>query len=445
MGKPRRKTGRSGKGKEDILRRLNLEVDGLAIGDGKRSKKKHRDKPPATVDECLDKAKNALDAYNIDDAFRLCNSALQLEPDHLPALETMGTILCERGNLKSAQEKFERAVALSPDKGYAKYMSLAQLVEGEESVKHFKKGIELMESLKDKIIKGEDEDEQEVQGAGALPSTSPMAKLEDLQSDISRGHISVAEIYLTDLCEAEDAASVCKHHLDKAIETRPNSPEAHQLLASWCISMMDDDDAADERFDQAKRAIKTAVGLWLPQYQKATAEDDDDDDDSPTTAASLLSGPSTSAAAADPVQPCPLTVDERINTAKILIELFMLKADEDQLANLAVEVLDTVLDEDDENIFVWYLLGWIGCMQGKEQYVNSKLSLEQALQIGSKKGFLQSGGAYGVDKKQIQAVLDELKKKMEEENVVAEEDDDNDDDDEVIDEEYETDEEEEDS
>ena len=80
MGKPRRKTGRSGKGKEDILRRLNLEVDGLAIGDGKRSKKKHRDKPPATVDECLEKAKNALDAYNIDEAFRLCNSALQLEP-----------------------------------------------------------------------------------------------------------------------------------------------------------------------------------------------------------------------------------------------------------------------------------------------------------------------------------------------------------------------------
>ena len=35
-----------------------------------------------------------------------------------------------------------------------------------------------MESLKDKIIKGEDEDEQEAQGAGALPSTSPMAKLE---------------------------------------------------------------------------------------------------------------------------------------------------------------------------------------------------------------------------------------------------------------------------
>ena len=80
--------------------------------------------------------------------------------------------------------------------------------------------------------------------------------------------------------------------------------------------------------------------------QKATAEDDEDDDDSPTAAASLLSGPSTSAAAmADPVQPCPLSVDERIDTAKYLIELFMMKSDEDQLANLAVEVLDTILGE----------------------------------------------------------------------------------------------------
>ena len=79
MGKPRRKTGRSGgKGKEDILRRLNLDVDGLAIGDGK--KKKKRDRPPLSVQECLEKAKNALDAYNVDEAFRLCNSALQMEP-----------------------------------------------------------------------------------------------------------------------------------------------------------------------------------------------------------------------------------------------------------------------------------------------------------------------------------------------------------------------------
>jgi len=447
MGKPRRKTsGRTGgKGKEDVLRRLNADVDGLALGGGDGKKKKKRERPPMSVKDCLDKAKAALDAYNVDDAFRHCTYALEMEHDNVIALETMGTILCEKGNLKLAKERFERAVMLEPEKGYPKYMSLAQLVEGEESVKYFTKGIELMEKKKDKIIKGDDEEEEEeTEGAIALPSTSPMAKLEDLQSDISRGHISVAEIYLTDLCETEDAPTICKHHLDKAIETRPNSAEAHQLLASWCISMMDDDDEeAEDKFEEAKKAIKTGVGLWLPQYQKATAEnadDDDDDESSRTTAAALFGGPSTSSAAAvaDPVQPCPLSIEERINTAKILIELFMMKADEDQLANLAVEVLDTVLDEDDENIFVWYLLGWIGCMQGKEQYVNSKLSLEQALQIGSKKGFVQSGSTYGVDKEQIEAVLGELKTKMAEENVIEEEEEGEEED---LDEDYETEEE----
>ena len=33
------------------------------------------------------------------------------------ALETMGTILCEKGNLKKARENFERAVTLEPEKG----------------------------------------------------------------------------------------------------------------------------------------------------------------------------------------------------------------------------------------------------------------------------------------------------------------------------------------
>merc|ERR1719228_1225034 len=134
-----------------------------------------------------------------------------------------------------------------------------------------------MEKQIEKIIKGDDEDEKEVEGAMAMPSTSPMAKLEELQSDICRGHISVSEIYLTDLCEVEDAPTICKHHLDKAVETRPNSADAHQLLASWCISMMDDDEEAGDKFEEAKKSIKTGVGLWLPQYQKATSENDDEE------------------------------------------------------------------------------------------------------------------------------------------------------------------------
>jgi hypothetical protein len=47
--------------------------------------------------------------------------------------------LSEKGNVMAARKKFQRAVELSPHEGYAKYMSLAQIYEGDESVKYFTK------------------------------------------------------------------------------------------------------------------------------------------------------------------------------------------------------------------------------------------------------------------------------------------------------------------
>lgn len=432
MGKPRHKAkGRKGRSSEDALHKLNMDVGGLGIGEGGKKKKK---KMPDTVEECLERGNAAMDKYDMEDAYKFVSRALELDENNVPALETMGTILCERGDVTKAKEIFENAIRLSPEKGFEKYMTLAQLVEGEESVKNFSKGIEMMQKKKNRIMRGELEE-------GENEGVSPMNQLEELQSDLCRGHLSVAEIYLTDLCESDNAPNICKNHLDSAIQTKPSSAEAHQLLASWCISMMDDDEEEENKFEEAKKSIETSVGLWLPQYQKATAEENDDDISGPSTAASLSSAASTTASF-DPVQPCPLTVEDRINASKILIELFMMRQEEESLARLAVEILDTILDEDEDNIFVWYLLGWIGCMQGKEHYINSKNSLEQALLIGKKKGFVQSGSMYGVDKEQIESVLEELTKKIADEDV-QEEDDDEEDirEGEDLDETYETDEE----
>jgi len=425
MGKPRRKN-RGSQRKEDALRKLNTEVKSMSLAESKIKPVKAAPKPNLTVEGCLDRASAHLDMYNYDEAFKCCALCLDLEKDNVPALEMMGQILSEKGNVMAARKKFQRAVELSPHEGYAKYMSLAQIYEGDESVKYFTKGILLMEREKERLIKGE-----AVESPDA--PTSTVDQLGELQSDICKGHLSVAEIYLTDLCDTEDAPTNCRRHIDQSIEAKPNSPEAHQLLASWCISMMDDGDL----FEEAKDAVERSVALWLPQYQKATNEDE------------VAAAPSQCEASAstsdalplDPIHPCPLTVDDRITSAKILMELYMMDVINDSLANSAVEVLDTVLDEDDENIFVWYLLGWIGCMQGKEHYVNSKISLEQALLLGKRKGFDRCNDLYGVDKQQIEAVLNELTTKMKEENIEEEEEEEEDED--IVDENYETDDEEE--
>ena len=46
-------------------------------------------------------------------------------------------------------ECFENAVRISPEQGYSKYMNLGQLLEGQEAVATFNKGIQLMIASKD--------------------------------------------------------------------------------------------------------------------------------------------------------------------------------------------------------------------------------------------------------------------------------------------------------
>lgn len=46
-------------------------------------------------------------------------------------------------------ECFENAVKISPDEGHLKYMNLGQLLEGQEAVDAYNKGIQLMLANKD--------------------------------------------------------------------------------------------------------------------------------------------------------------------------------------------------------------------------------------------------------------------------------------------------------
>ena len=47
-------------------------------------------------------------------------------------------------NVFNYSECFETAVKLSPDEGFSKYMNLGQLLEGQEAVAAYNKGIQLM-------------------------------------------------------------------------------------------------------------------------------------------------------------------------------------------------------------------------------------------------------------------------------------------------------------
>ncbi|XP_064614281.1 uncharacterized protein LOC135477974 [Liolophura sinensis] len=290
------------------------------------------------IDQLLDKAQDCIDRFEYEVAQKFCQRALELEPDNVRVLETTGTLLLELGNPESARQCFGRAVEVSPDTGYSKYMYLGQLFEGAQAVQCFQKGIELM------VAEKEAKEALEVAAACASGDGRTIS-----ERDISSAYCSIAEIYMTDSCFEENAEELCKTAVEKAIEADGENPEAYQLMASLQLSQ--------QQTQLAKENINKSVSLWLPKYRCSQNAEEPSEQ-------------------IDPLQMCPLTFETRMAASKILIEV--------EEFETASEILEGLLDENDEETEVWYLLGWLNYLQGEEYRGNARYYLRKAAQVYKK-------------------------------------------------------------
>lgn len=145
-----------------------------------------------------------MDNCDLETAYKYVKQALDMDPKHVEALETMAAVQMEMGNSESAKNIYEKLVELNPNEGFSKYMCLAQLSSGLPAVNLYLKGIDLMlvqlnqqasEQMRKETkpttskaasyVDDEDEDEEEDQQVS--------------KTDISTAFGSVAELYLTDL------------------------------------------------------------------------------------------------------------------------------------------------------------------------------------------------------------------------------------------------------
>ena len=68
-------------------------------------------------------------------------------------------------------------------------------------------------------------------GASAKPD------LEVTSLDISSAFCSLAEVYLTDACFADEAEGRCQEYCQKALEYDATNPEAYQVMANYLLSL----------------------------------------------------------------------------------------------------------------------------------------------------------------------------------------------------------------
>ncbi|XP_060756183.1 uncharacterized protein si:dkey-12j5.1 isoform X2 [Neoarius graeffei] len=297
--KPRRKENRKGL-ENTAMSPQDRMKDRMKARMQEKAKKKTAEK--YTIDQLLEKTEECMDNFDFPMAKMFCQRALDIEPTNLTVLGMLGNICAELGDMDKAKQIFLKAVELSPEEGHSKYMYLGQIHTGAEAVQYFSKGIEVM-------LKAIDKQVQEVSnlGAAALPSESPITA-----KDVCVAFCSIAEIFFTDLCMEEGAAERCKEAIEKALHYDQNNPEALQLMASYQFSI--------EKPEEGRDYLIKSVSTWLPGRQKeeacsASAEQPDEEDE------------------------------------------------EEERSQMATDVLEGLLEEDDEVVQVWYLLGWLYYLQ----------------------------------------------------------------------------------
>jgi len=195
------------------------------------------------------------------------------------------------GEFEAAKQILTASITLSPNGGFSKYMNLGQLIEGQDAISMYQKGVELMLERKNQMNPESDE-------------------ARNLSQYISTGFSSAAEIYLTDSCYDENAEHKCQELLNYAIKYDENNYEPYQVLASLRLSQ--------NKSEEALTFIQKSLNIWKP---KSMSIEDDDSENDGEDDESLPS------------------IDFRCTTAKLLLELKQFET--------ASEILERLLEEAD--------------------------------------------------------------------------------------------------
>jgi len=275
-------------------------------------------------------AARMVEECNPTGAILLYEAALEQRPDDVDCLSALGTLQYHEGNHDDAVALLERAAVLQPDAGNGKWLLLGQLREGAEAVVAFQRGIALAGSELD----------------GTLPHVRRL---------ISDAYCSLAELYMSDLCDEEGAEAACEGYCKQAFELDDSNPEA---AAAWGNLKMCQKDTAG-----AVPLLSRAVDLIEALYPADSDSDDEEGDDAEGVgagadadasrparagagAAAEGAGMTIDDAAAAGLLPPP---DSRLALAKNCMEA--------EVYDKALVLLERLLAEDDSNMEVWYLAG----------------------------------------------------------------------------------------
>lgn len=266
----------------------------------KKKSGKHGKQGEETVEILLQRGETCLVQFQFDEAAKLLARALSMRPADTTVMDTLAQAYMELGEQDKALELLQKSGELAPDVNFNKWLYLGQLSEGNEAVQNYQKGIDLMlVLLQQRSAASEGRD---------MTEAPEEEEEEELAAQVSNAYCSLAEIYMTDLCDEPVAERECERLMQLAVTSCPNNPEAHAAQANLLL--------VQGRQAEAKVCVERAIALYNQN----------------------LEGEGLGA-----------SYEPRTNCAKMCIELNMFTE--------AAELLENLLREDDRFVEIWYLVG----------------------------------------------------------------------------------------
>mmetsp|Transcript_11683 Transcript_11683/g.17148 ORF Transcript_11683/g.17148 Transcript_11683/m.17148 type:complete len:393 (+) Transcript_11683:81-1259(+) len=313
----------------------------------KKKIKKSKPKKELSASDFIEQGDLALDSLDVNKALECYQSAIpQLEDDKEKLADVMaklGECKVSMGDQDGARDAFEQAINLIPEgpnhKRAGYYLYLGQLSLEEEALEAYQKGIQELENCIRYHTEKMEVEEQHTEDCQKNGEESPIS-VKDLKQQLALSHCTVAELFLTDLCYAENAEKDCEFHVESAMNIADEPIiDALQVMASLRLSQQKEAKPYILKvYNQMKEgcdALATMVGLSEPLEEGAVE----------------LSN-------VEAVNNLP-SFEFRCQSVKLLLE-----CGSDECVQAAIQVLGSLLAENDEVVEIWYLLGCAFEMNG---------------------------------------------------------------------------------
>mmetsp|Transcript_10684 Transcript_10684/g.26173 ORF Transcript_10684/g.26173 Transcript_10684/m.26173 type:complete len:320 (-) Transcript_10684:188-1147(-) len=223
-------------------------------------------------------------------ASSILEQVLRQDPKHLYALDIYAKGAAESGNPVLAVQIIKRAISIEPKIPH-RWMELGQIQNGHTALKCYRQGLSLMQ---EKI--------------NAMKVASDTSGIKAVRMDMASAFASVAELFVTDLCDEDGAERECENALKCALDACEENAEAQYGAANLRL--------IQGRKQEAFPHLKKCIDIIHADSDTKNRKDVD------------------------------YPYDLRLNVSQMAIEMEQYES--------ALEILETLLEEDDTIPNVWY-------------------------------------------------------------------------------------------